>query len=233
MVDIHCHLLYGVDDGAKTMEESQAMLQEAHRQGIEAIILTPHYRHGMFAYPNEMIEEHYTSLRSYAGELGITLALGTEYHVNSKIVESLESGRCRTLAGSRYVLTEYSHHSEFGYIYQMTQELILNGYIPVIAHAERYACIVESLERAEQLRELGGWIQMNADAVLGQEGMAAKKFCKKMLREELVDVIASDSHGIRERACHLDKCFELLKKKYGSEYAQELLCDNPLKIISE
>lgn len=232
MVDIHCHLLYGVDDGAKTMEESQAMLQEAHRQGIEAIILTPHYRHGMFAYPNEIIEEHYMHLKSYAGGLGIALALGTEYHVNSKIVESLESGRCRTLAGSRYVLTEYSHSSEFGYIYQMTQELILNGYIPVIAHAERYACMVESLERADQLRELGGWIQVNADAVLGQEGMAAKKFCKKMLREELVDVIASDSHGIRERACHLDKCFELLKKKYGSEYAQELLCDNPLKIIS-
>lgn len=232
MVDIHCHLLYGVDDGAKTIEESIAMLKEAQSQGIEAIVLTPHYRHGMFAYPNEIIEEHYMLLKPHAEELGIALVLGTEYHVNSRIVESMESGRCRTLGGSRYVLTEYSHDSEFGYIYQMTQELILHGYIPVVAHVERYACMVESLERAEQLRELGGWIQMNADAVLGQEGMAAKKFCKKMLREELVDVIASDSHGIRQRVCHLGKCFELLKKKYGSEYAQELLCDNPAKIIS-
>ena len=108
MIDIHCHLLYGVDDGAKTIEESVAMLEAAKEQGISAMILTPHYRHGMFAYPKEEIEEHFRILEPYAQKLGIYLALGTEYHVNSHIVEALDSGRCRTMAGSRYVLCEYS-----------------------------------------------------------------------------------------------------------------------------
>lgn len=111
MIDIHCHLLYGVDDGAKTIEESVAMLEAAKEQGISAMILTPHYRHGMFAYPKEEIEEHFRILEPYAQKLGIYLALGTEYHVNSHIVEALDSGRCRTMAGSRYVLCEYSHDS--------------------------------------------------------------------------------------------------------------------------
>ena len=98
MIDIHCHLLYGVDDGAKTIEESVAMLEAAKEQGISAMILTPHYRHGMFAYPKEEIEEHFRILEPYAQKLGIYLALGTEYHVNSHIVEALDSGRCRTMA---------------------------------------------------------------------------------------------------------------------------------------
>ena len=78
MVDIHCHLLYGVDDGAKTIEESAAMLQEAKNQGISAIILTPHYRHGFFAYPKEEIEEHFMRLSGVAKGLGIKITLGTE-----------------------------------------------------------------------------------------------------------------------------------------------------------
>ena len=77
MIDIHCHLLYGVDDGAKTIEESVAMLEAAKEQGISAMILTPHYRHGMFAYPKEEIEEHFRILEPYAQKLGIYLALGT------------------------------------------------------------------------------------------------------------------------------------------------------------
>lgn len=76
MIDIHCHLLYGVDDGAKTIEESVAMLEAAKEQGISAMILTPHYRHGMFAYPKEEIEEHFRILEPYAQKLGIYLAFG-------------------------------------------------------------------------------------------------------------------------------------------------------------
>ena len=182
MIDIHCHLLYGVDDGAKTIEESVAMLEAAKEQGISAMILTPHYRHGMFAYPKEEIEEHFRILEPYAQKLGIYLALGTEYHVNSHIVEALDSGRCRTMAGSRYVLCEYSHDSEYAYIYQMTQELVLHGYIPVFAHVERYGALAD-LQLAEELRNLGAWITVNADAVLGLEGMGPKKYCKKMLKD--------------------------------------------------
>ena len=234
MIDIHCHLLYGVDDGAKTIEESVAMLEAAKEQGISAMILTPHYRHGMFAYPKEEIEEHFRILEPYAQKLGIYLALGTEYHVNSHIVEALDSGRCRTMAGSRYVLCEYSHDSEYAYIYQMTQELVLHGYIPVFAHVERYGALAD-LQLAEELRNLGAWITVNADAVLGLEGMGPKKYCKKMLKAECVDAIASDSHGIKNRANHMGKCYELIEKKFVIENDDEIeidLKDLVLEILS-
>lgn len=231
MIDIHCHLLYGVDDGADTIEESVEMLRLAKEQGIDAIILTPHYRHGMFAYPKEAVESHFLKLEPYAKQLGIRLALGTEYHVNSRIAEALGSGRCRTLAGSRYVLSEYSHDSEYSYIYQMTQELILHGFIPVIAHVERYACMTEDMDRADELRRLGAWIQMNADAVLGLEGRGPKKYAKKMIAAGYVDVVASDSHGARHRACHLEQCRAYITKKFGADTSDRLLQENPLIIF--
>jgi protein-tyrosine phosphatase len=172
-------------------------------------------------------------LGPWAKELGIGLALGTEYHVDTHIVEALDSGRCRTLAGSRYVLCEYSESSEYSDLSTMTQELILHGYVPIIAHVERYRCIVDDPEGAGRLREMGAWIQLNADAVLGMEGIATRRFCKKMLKAAYVDVIASDSHGVDKRACHLDKCYRALAKKYGEAYAERLFYQNPAKIIAE
>ena len=155
----------------------------------------------------------------------------TSLILNSHIVEALDSGRCRTMAGSRYVLCEYSHDSEYAYIYQMTQELVLHGYIPVFAHVERYGALAD-LQLAEELRNLGAWITVNADAVLGLEGMGPKKYCKKMLKAECVDAIASDSHGIKNRANHMGKCYELIEKKFGREYADQLLVNHPAKILT-
>ena len=230
MIDIHCHLLYGVDDGAKTIEESAAMLQEAKEQGVTDVILTPHYRHGFFSYPKEEIESHFMKLYPIAEKLGIRIFPGTEYHVNSYIVEAFDSGRCRTLADTRYILCEYSHDSEYSYIYQMTQELIFHGYIPVLAHVERYQALYD-FTSVEELKNLGAWITVNADAVLGAEGGTPKRFCKKMLKEDYVDVIASDSHGIKNRVCHMKKCYEMVSKKFGNDYADKLFVLNPGKIL--
>ena len=115
MIDIHNHLLYGVDDGPDSMEESLAMVQQAKEQGIRAIVLTPHYRHGMFAYPKEMILERYHELKPQAKDIGVELYLGCEFHVNSQIVEALHAGRCLTLADSDHVLTEYGYGTEYSY----------------------------------------------------------------------------------------------------------------------
>ena len=231
MIDIHCHRLFQVDDGSKSLEESVEMLRIAKEQKITAVILTPHYRHGMFGYQKNEVDANFAALQPYAAKLGIDLHLGTEYHVNSRMMEAFSSGRCHTLAGSRYILTEYSGSSEYTFVEQMTQEAIRYGYIPVIAHVERYRCIVEQPECAAQLQRLGAWIQVNADAVLGLEGWGPKRFCKRLLKEGWVDVVASDCHGIRERACHLDKCYALIEKKYGHARAEELFCENPGQIL--
>ena len=231
MIDIRCDLLYGVDDGAQTIEESIAMLKVAKEQGVQTMILTPHYRHGMFAYPEDRIKEHFEMLKPYAEKLELQIFLGCEYHVNSQITEAFDSGRCHTLADTKYVLTEYSYQSEFSYIYKMTEELILHGYFPIIAHVERYRCMVENINLAAELQDMGAMIQMNADAILGLEGWGSKRYCKKMLQEELVDLVASDSHGIAERVNHMRKCYEAIAKKFGEDYAKELMHDNPIKIF--
>lgn len=231
MIDIHCHLLYGVDDGAKGHEESIDMLKYAKAQGIDTIFVTPHYRHGMFPYKLDEVRYNYKILRSEAEALGINLYLGTEYHVNSQIVDNFRNKRCHSLGDSNYVLTEYSHDTEFSYIKKMTRELLSNGYIPIIVHVERYACLVEDIDNIYELKEIGALIQNNADAVLGLEGRGPKKFCKKLLKEELTDIIASDSHGIHSRSCNMGKCYEYVAKKYGSDYADELFLHNPSKIV--
>lgn len=231
MIDTHCHLLYGVDDGPKKIEESIAMLKEAASQGITDIILTPHYRRRMFQFDKSLVLRNKESLDQYADEFGIRLHLGTEFHVNGDILEYLEKGRCLTLADSDYVLTEYAYDTEYSYIFKMTQELIRYGYVPVIAHVERYRCLVQKPSHLEVLKEIGGVIQVNANAIIGQEGWKTKQYCKKILKKGWVDIVASDSHGIRTRVCNMEKCYSYLCRKYGEKLANRLMIKNPGNII--
>ncbi|MBQ2901213.1 MAG: capsular biosynthesis protein [Agathobacter sp.] len=231
MIDIHTHLLFGVDDGPKTMEESIEMLKSAKAQGVEAMILTPHYRHGMFAYPNEKIEENFAKLMEPAEKIGIDLYLGTEHHVNSMILEYIETGRVRTLANTQYVLTEYKTDTEFEYIAKSTRDLLRNGYIPIVAHVERYNCMHEDLGRVDWLRDVGAMIQVNANAILGMEGFKTKGFTKKLLKHRYVDFVASDSHDMVKRANNLGKCREYLYKKYDERYVDKITYYNALDIL--
>lgn len=231
MIDIHTHLLFGVDDGPATFEESVEMLKYAKEQGIDAMILTPHYRHGMFAYPNEKIEENFAKLQEPAKQIGINLFLGTEHHVNSMILEYIESGRVRTLAGTQYVLAEYKHDTEFEYIAKSVRDLLRNGYIPIIAHVERYMCLHEDLDRIDWLRDVGAMIQVNANAILGMEGFKVKGFTKKLLKYGYVDFVGSDSHDLKKRANNLGKCRDYLYKKYDERYVDKLIERNALEIL--
>ena len=230
MIDIHSHILYGVDDGPKTITESVDMLMDAKKQGITAIIATPHYRHGMFSYPNEMIEEHFERLRQEAEKIGIELYLGTEQHVNSMTVDYIEAGRCHTLADTPYVLAEYKYETDFSYIKESVQDLLRYGYIPVVAHVERYACM-DRLSNVEFLKEIGAMIQVNADAVIGKDGFRAKGYTKKLLKNYLVDFVGSDAHGMENRVSHMGKCREYLYKKYDHRYVDKIMERNARELL--
>ncbi len=233
MIDIHNHSLCCVDDGAKNQQESIRMIEDAAGQGIEAVIFTPHYRHGMFPYTKEEIEKQYRALMELEGDIGISLYLGCEYHVNSEIIHAFQIGRCHSLADSDYVLTEYTYQTEYSYIQQYTQQLLSCGYIPVIAHAERYACIQKKPTLCVELSSMGAWIQVNADSVLGMEGRAMKHVCRKLLKNGLADVIASDVHDMKKRPNRMGQCYEYVVQKYGAECADKLFYRNPRKIIED
>lgn len=225
-------MLFGVDDGPKEINESIEMLHEAKNQNVDTIILTPHYRHGMFKYNLFDIDEHFVVLKKLASEIGITLYLGCEYHVDSEIIEYISTGRCHSLGDGRYVLAEYSHNSEYRMIHSGVQELLSNGFTPIIAHAERYPMLVKDLDNIAQLRNMGCLVQSNADSILGIDGRMLKKVCKKLLKNELVDIVASDCHGIEERTMHLQECQIYISKKYGMKYADKLFETNPNVVIS-
>lgn len=231
IIDIHNHGLFGVDDGAETLEESRVMLQQAAEQGVKAIVLTPHYRYGMFDYPQGQIESSYRQLQELALPMGVELFLGCEYHVDSYIAEAFQSGRCHSMADGEYVLTEYSYKTEYSSMVKYTQRLLSYGYIPIIAHAERCECLLKKSEHCRELADLGAMIQINADSVLGGCGRTASQFCKRLLKKGWADVVASDAHGTSQRRSRMKECRNYVERKYGEELAERLFYKNPGKVI--
>ncbi len=231
LIDIHSHILYGVDDGAPSREVSREMLWEAARQGVTDIIATPHYRQGMFSYPPKKIFAHYQELRRDAHEAGIRLSLGCEYFVDGDIYENLDKGRVPTLAGTRYVLTEYSPEAAYSMIQMFSQNLLRQGYIPVIAHVERVRTLASRSEYIRELSSMGTLIQINAASVLGKGGLARQRFLLKILKEGLVDLIASDAHDMERRPIRLEECAAFVEKRVGSECRNRVFHKTAKKIL--
>ncbi len=234
LTDIHCHFLPKVDDGAKDEEEALKLLEMEYAQGVRRIIVTPHYRIEMFETAREEIEERYRWLKAQARLLyeDLELYLGCEYYANSGMLEDLKTHRRDTLAGSRYVLVEFSGMDSFTKQRKQVRELTGAGYIPIIAHAERYECLRKDIQNVKELIFFGAKIQVNADSVLGEEGWKTKAFCKKLMKQDLLHFIASDAHRTKERVPNLGRCAEYIDKKMGHEYAQRIFVENPDEIFS-
>lgn len=229
LIDIHCHILPKIDDGAKSVEEAVNILKEARRQGITRMIVTPHYRPDMFEPAMKRVLFSYRNLRDLAKEMNIHLSLGCEYFRNERMIEDLEEKRRPTMAGSRYVLTEFSTHDTYPTIRNCIYDLVTHGYRPIIAHVERYFCCQE-LEKVLELKELGARIQLNAGSVLGEEGWKQKQFCQQLMKNGAVDFIASDTHNLSSRKMNLKKCASYVSRKMGKRYAQKIFIENPRKI---
>ena len=229
LVDMHCHLLYGVDDGAKDVDEAIELLKLEKKQHVDRIILTPHYREGMFETPQAIMDEHYAKLCLLEKEmnLGIRLFLGCEYHTNIKMVADLQEKKRPSMAGSRYVLTEFSYEDSFKKIRRQIYDLIMDGWIPIIAHIERYPDMMKDFRNIEECKSLGALVQITSGAILGKMGWKMKMNCKKLIKYDLVDFVASDAHNTKNRRPDLGECADYLEKKYGSDYAYKVLVENP------
>lgn len=228
MIDLHCHLLPYVDDGAHDLEEAEALLTLEAEQGVKTLCVTPHLRLGMFETPDREIIRQFERLKGLAARNGMALYLSREYHCDELLWESLREGRLLPLGG-RTLLTEFSAAHSAQELCQAAQTLRSCGYTPLLAHAERYPVCTEALLR--ELKRLGALIQINADAVLGFEGRFLKKRVWSLLQNGLADVIASDAHSTDERPPRLRECAALLGKKLGREQAERLLLRNPERVL--
>ena len=197
LYDIHCHILPGVDDGARNTEESLWMLNKEYNEGVRHVILTPHFRYDMFEPHLNIVTRQFMQLRRAAmniGEEGMRLYLGCELHSSMDMVECLKKGRRLTMAGSRYVLVEFSNGDEKKYIEERVRSLLMNGYIPIIAHVERYKATRNDIGFLTELKQMGAYIQVNADTISGQDGFGARTFAKKVMKQGLLDFVGSDGH---------------------------------------
>lgn len=232
MIDMHCHVLPRVDDGPDSTEESLEILEEAYKQGVRYMILTPHYRPEMFETSLKDVISTYKIFREQAKEFGIRISLGCECYRHEAMVQRLNGKKLLTLGKSKYVLVEFSSHDLFSTIRSYVYELKSNGYRPVIAHVERYvAC--QSLENIKELKELGALIQVNAGSVIGESGWLQKGYCLKLMKADLIDFIASDTHNTEGRKMNLKKCFSYVKRKMGKRYAKKIFVDNPSEILKD
>ena len=230
MIDLHCHLLPYVDDGARDLEEAEKLLSLEAEQGVTALCLTPHLREGMFETPDEAIQKQFERLKSIASEMGLRLQLSREYHYDRLFREKLRNGEVLPMGG-RVLLTEFSSAHGREAILGALEMVRSNRYTPLVAHVERYTAIDEQF--AEELRAAGALIQINADAVLGYDGRYAKRLVWSLLKSGLVDVIASDAHDSTFRPPRMKACFERVSRKLGFEVAEKLMRTNPENILSE
>lgn len=229
LIDIHTHILYGVDDGAKSIGDSMGILDEEREQDVDKVILTPHYG-PKFGHPDVgMLKERYMELcdraRQYYPE--ISLYLGSELYYQQETVSDLKQGKALTMNDTRYVLVEFGITDSYSYICRAMQEFGYAGYIPIIAHAERYEAVFGQVRRIEELINMGAYIQLNAESLIG--GIFNKKtsFCKKLIKEGFMHFLGSDCHDLRERRPYMRQAAQLLIKKE----AEHILERNPKMML--
>lgn len=229
MIDIHTHILYGVDDGAKNISDSMGMLDEEREQGVTKVILTPHYG-PKFGHPDvKLIKENFDVIKEKAQRYypEIQLYLGSELYYQQNTISDLEQGKALTMNGTRYVLVEFGVTDSFSYIFRAIQSFVYAGYIPIIAHVERYEAIFGDMDKLVKLIDIGAYIQINAESLIGGIFDRRASFCKKIIKEGLVHFLGSDCHDFRTRKPNMKQAEAVvLKKKAG-----QILDENPQKML--
>lgn len=232
--DIHTHVLHSVDDGPDTLEEAVALIRLAWKYGTRTMVFTPHFRVGFRSLSQEWINERFQELKDFIAKdiPGMKLFLGREVRCEVDIGDVLEKGAARAINGSNYVLLEFSTSSLRSEIISGVAEVFRNGYVPIIAHIERYEACRKDDDLVNEVLSMGALIQVNADSVLGQNGLPIKRFCRRLLESGCVHFIASDAHDYNKRPPLLRECFLHVHKKYGPSYAAQLFYHNAQAIIN-
>ena len=233
-VDIHTHILPGVDDGAQALSQSLELLKYAHSQGADTVILTPHYRGRYRNNLRPKLHKIFEDLVQQA-ELEcpqLQLYLGCEVGYELDVSEKIAGGTVLSLNDTPYVLLEFQEGSFRSRILGGVLEVLNFGYVPIVAHAERYDAFRQHPKLAKEITQLGALIQINADSVLGKCGFGIKRYCRKLLKAHLVHFVATDAHDLKNRKPELRRCYQKIRKQYGQSYADALFIRNGRTVLS-
>ncbi|MGT2783883.1 capsular polysaccharide biosynthesis protein Cps4B [Streptococcus merionis] len=238
MIDIHSHIIFGVDDGPKTLEESLELLNFAYDQGIRTIVATSHRRKGMFETPENVIWEHFQILKAEVAEIlpDLTLLYGGELYYTEDLLSKLEQKEVPTMAGTRFALIEFSSRTPWKEIHTALSNVLLLGITPIVAHIERYQALEYEADRVDDLIKMGCYTQVNSLSLLkpkffGDDAKLFKKRAKYFLENKLVHIIASDMHNTGVRRPYMKEAYAQIVKDYGQYYADNLFHHNAQTLL--
>lgn len=224
--DIHHHLLFGIDgDGPQTKMATVRMLEAARGDGIDTIIATPHVTPGIYAFDMDDYLRRYERVSALAEATGggLTILPGAELFYTEATCRLLEEGRVPTLSGSEHVLVEFSPGVRYDVMRDALWGLSRHGYVPIVAHVERYACLVHHPQRARDLRgQRDVRFQVNCATILHRKGFLLNQFLTRMLEGDLIDALATDAHNTKSRRVCMAAAYRALSRQYGARYAAKL-----------
>jgi protein-tyrosine phosphatase len=227
MVDIHCHILPDLDDGADSMEVACAMAEMAIEDGITHVIGTPHASPS-WKFDPLVVKQRRDELQArFEGRL--TLATGCDFHLSYENLQDIQHDPWRyTLNQKNYLLVEFADFAIPPSLDQALHELQLVGITPIVTHPERNPLIRTQQQRLDKWLRQGCYVQVTAQSVLGRFGPTAEASAKRWIDEGRVHFLASDAHNTASRPLLLKEAFDYVSKRWGKEMAEGLLVDNPL-----
>lgn len=232
-IDMHCHILPGIDDGSDSLETSLEMLYMADQDGISQMILTPHNKPWHTNIDCTGMQDRVGQLQKRLCEEGLSVRLhtGSELYYRDGLTGELDQGLAGTLADSQYVLVEFDPLADYDYIRNGVYALLSGGYYPILAHVERYRNVCCKMSRIIELIDMGGFTQVNAGSIMGKYGISMKQLTRKMLKQDLVHFVATDAHDLDKRTPCLSGCADYIGKKYGEGSKRRLFYDHPMCVL--
>lgn len=232
--DLHSHILYGIDDGSKTIEESIVLLKKMEKSGTKELILTPHYiENSKYNANNRRKEALFRQLKKKIKEekINIDLYLGNEVFFSNNMLDLLKTGEIKTLNKSKYILFEFPMTRFYNNSLEVINQLVTNEYIPVLAHPERYTEFQKNPNLVVEYLKSGVLLQGNFTSLFGKYGRHSKNLLKKYLKNKWITFLGSDTH---HEVAYDNKKLEkmLLKITKDKEYTEELLSKNFDKVIN-
>ncbi|MCR5041243.1 MAG: exopolysaccharide biosynthesis protein [Clostridia bacterium] len=237
MIDIHCHIIFDVDDGSSCLAESLEMAAIANESGTDTIIATPHANApGMET--NEWGEQFARKLFTLnetlrSRKIPVTVLSGQEIFCEGDVAGMLARGALITLNSSRYPLIEFAFEESAEAIIERCEELSSLGYVPIVAHPERYEALKEDLDNAFRIKRRGCLLQLNAASLFGGFGHGSEDAAHAMLSEGIADFIASDAHSPYMRTPFLADAHEMVSDMYSPDYADLLMLTNPNAVVTD
>ena len=234
MIDLHCHLLPGVDDGSRNIAESLLMARMAESEGVTVVACTPHITPGVYENTATSIATAVASLQTVLNDDGIAIKLvaGADVHVAPNLVARLRDRSVPTLAGSRYFLFEPPHHVPPPNLDRIVSDVLAAGFVPILTHPERLRWIRTHYDQIRRLGRSGVWMQITAGSLTGRFGDGPRHWAERLLDDGLVHLLASDAHDAVRRPPRLRDALRRAAELTGEEEIRHLAHTRPAAVLA-